>query len=90
MDEFFPLISSAVLGWLLWRGARGRLRAVLAVIGVFACAFAATVVSREYEESWAFLAVDLFEALVGMAVGAGVSRWMLQRPRSSAMTRAER
>jgi hypothetical protein len=88
MDEFFPLISSAVLGWLLWRGTSGRLRAVLAAIGVFACAFAATIVSREYEESWAFIAFDLFEAVVGMAVGAGVSRWMVQRTRSSATTRA--
>jgi hypothetical protein len=88
MDEFFPLISSAVLGWLLWRITSGRLRAALAVIGVFACALAATVVSGEYEESWAFLALDLFEAVVGMAVGVGVSRSMLQRTRSSAATRA--
>jgi len=87
MDEFFPLISSAVLGWLLWRGTSGRLRAALVVIGVFACALSATVVSGEYEESWAFLAFDLTEAVVGVAVGAGVSR-MLQRSRSSATTGA--
>jgi len=86
MDEFFPLISSAILGWVLWRGTEGRLRVVLAAIGVFACAFAATIVSGEYEESWAFIALDLFEAVVGMAVGAGVSRWMRQRSRSSAAT----
>jgi hypothetical protein len=90
MDEFFPLISSAVLGWLLWRSTSGWLRAVLAVIGVFVCALAATVVSGEYQESWAFLALDLFEAVVGMAVGAGVSLWVLQRSRSSATTRAGR
>ena len=82
MDELFPVISSAVLGFLLWRGTSGRLRAALVVIGVFACAFAATVVSGEYEESWSFLALDLFEAVVGMAIGATASGLMLQRTRS--------
>jgi len=90
MDEFLPLISSAALGWLLWRSTEGRLRAALAVVGVFACAFAATVVSGEYEESWGFLLTDLGEAVFGMAIGVAISRWMKQRSKTAVPTRAER
>jgi hypothetical protein len=54
---------------------------------VLASAFAATVLSGEYQASWLYLLVDLGLAAVGVSAGGILSRFLLQHLRQRGAAR---
>lgn len=67
MDEFFPIASGLVIGALL-NVIRPSMRLWVAVLLAIVIGFLATVVSGEYEVSWAFLFIDIPLVAISSAV----------------------
>jgi general stress protein CsbA len=90
MDELVPVILGAVLGAVIWRTTRGRTRFVLSVLAVIVAAFAATLSSGEYLESWVYLLLDLGEAVFGLVLGYVVAARLLPARTARDATEAPR
>jgi hypothetical protein len=76
MEELVPVVLGVALGVMIWGGSAGGRRSVLSLCAVLVSAFAATVLSGEYQESWIYLLLDLAEATLGFALGTViVRRW---------------
>jgi hypothetical protein len=74
VTELFPVVAALVAGTLLARAFSGTRSRVLIVLAAVAIGASATVLSGEWLQSWAFLLVDIPEALVAAFVGVLVCR----------------
>lgn len=67
MEEFLPIASGLIVGALL-NLIRPSMRLWVAVLLAIVIGFLATVVSGEYEVSWAFLLIDIPLVAISSAV----------------------
>lgn len=77
MEEVIPLVLGACQGAIIWLSFRGATRLALSPVAVVVAAFVATVLSGEYQQSWAYLLFDLAEAAIGLAVGCVFAAWLI-------------
>jgi hypothetical protein len=68
VSEFFPIASGLVLGVLL-NLLRPSMRLWVAAVLAIVFGFLATVVSGEYELTWAFLLIDIPLVVFATAIG---------------------
>ena len=90
MEEIIPVAFGCILGFAVWHGTHGWLRSLLLLVAVFAAAFAATVLSGEYQSSWLYLLLDVSLAAMGIVVGIVLTRLLpnlLRRGQASQLRR---
>lgn len=73
MGELFPIVAGILVGLIASRIARGRTRALVAVALTILFGVAATLVSGEARESWAFVFVDVGLVALAAAIAWGAA-----------------
>jgi len=79
MHELFPLVAGVVIGLIASRIPAVRTRWLVALVLTVVCAAAATFLSGESEERWAFILVDLGEVAVVAAIAWGLATFVARR-----------
>jgi hypothetical protein len=79
MEEFFPVLLAAAFAIAISLYTGGAPWWVLGSVAVAASGLAATTATGEFEDSWLYLLQDLAEAVVGLALGLAIARWVLPR-----------
>jgi hypothetical protein len=74
MEEVAPVITGIILGFAVWRGAKGGVRFVLLALSIFAAGLIATVVTGEYHTHWYYLLLDMALASGGVLGGILLAR----------------
>jgi 1,4-dihydroxy-2-naphthoate octaprenyltransferase len=79
MGEIFPLVAGALIGLLVSRIAAIRTRWIVSTILTLLAGAAATVLSGEAAESWAFVLVDIGLVAVTAAIVWGIATFVASR-----------
>ena len=79
MGEVFPIVAGALIGLLASRIAAMRLRWIVSAILTLFAGGAATLLSGEAAESWAFILVDIGLVALTAAIVWGVATFVARR-----------
>jgi 1,4-dihydroxy-2-naphthoate octaprenyltransferase len=79
MGEIFPIVAGALIGLLASRIMAMRTRWAVSAILTLLAGAAATFLSGEAEESWAFLLVDIGLVAITAAIVWGIATLVARR-----------
>ena len=79
MGEVFPIIAGIIIGLLVSRIGAVRTRWIAATILTLAAGAAATFLSGESVESWAFVFVDIGLIALAAAIAWGLATFVARR-----------
>ena len=79
MGEVFPIVAGVIIGLIVSRIGAVRARWITAIILTLVAGVAATFLSGEAEESWAFVLVDIGLVAVAAAIAWGLATFVARR-----------
>lgn len=79
MGEVFPVIAGVLIGLLASRLPAVRTRWIVSTLLTLIAGFAATFLSGESEESWAFVLVDIGLVAIVAAISWGIATMVTRR-----------